>query len=95
MKPPSNTHLSKPKQRAQLWTKDDLAYAFECAAEFLEAEEWPEDDGGAQVAAYREAAERVRRMADRLYKRVDGQRAYRGDGGPVPSEQTDQNHSNE
>lgn len=98
MKPPSNTHLSKPKQRAQLWTKDDLAYAFECAAEFLEAEEWPEDDGGAQVAAYREAAERVRRMADRLYKRVDGQRANRkarGDGGPVPSEQTDQNHSNE
>lgn len=83
MKPPSNTHLSKPKQRAQLWTKEDLAYAFECAAEFLEAEEWPEDDGGAQVAAYREAADRVRRMAVRLYTRK-----ARGKGGPLPSEQS-------
>jgi len=35
----------------------DLAYAYECAADFLEMEEWPEDDGGAQVAtttAYRQ-----------------------------------------
>jgi len=43
----------------------DLAYAYECAADFLEMEEWPEDDGGAQVAAYREAARRIRRMASR------------------------------
>lgn len=67
MKNPSNTHLSEPRKRARLWSTDDLAYAFECAADFLEAEEWPEDDGGAQVAAYREAAKRVRRMAERLY----------------------------
>jgi hypothetical protein len=51
MKPPSNTHLSKPKQRAQLWTKDDLAYAFECAAEFLEAEEWPSGSGAWLIAS--------------------------------------------
>lgn len=73
----SNTHLSKPKKSTWLWTSDDLAYAFECAADFLEAEEWPEDDGGAQVAAYREAAKRVRRMADRLYAK--------GSGGPPSS----------
>ena len=45
---------------------DDLAYAFDCAADFLEQEEWPEDDGGVQVAAYREAARRIRRMAARI-----------------------------
>lgn len=49
---------------------DDLAYAFECAADFLEAEEWPEDDGGKQVAAYREAAKRVRRQADHYRRKA-------------------------
>ena len=29
----------------------DLAYALDNAAEFLENEEWPERDGGAQIAA--------------------------------------------
>lgn len=53
---------SKPK----LWSNDDLAFAFNAACDFLLMEEWPEDDGGAQVAAYREAARRIRRMADRL-----------------------------
>ena len=48
------------------WTQDDLRYALELAADFLEMEEWPEDDGGYQVAAYREAAKRIRRMAKRL-----------------------------
>ena len=52
------TKLPKPKA-------DDIAYAYECAAEFLEAEEWPEEDGGAQVAAYREVAKRLRRGAIR------------------------------
>lgn len=47
---------------------DDLAFAYECAADFLEAEEWPEDDGGAQVAAYREVAKRLRRAAARAAK---------------------------
>ncbi len=45
---------------------DDLAYAFDCAADFLEQEEWPENDGGVQVAAYREAARRIRRIAARV-----------------------------
>jgi hypothetical protein len=48
------------------WKPDDLAYAMENAAEFLETEEWPEDDGGAQCAANREAAKRIRAMAKRL-----------------------------
>ena len=48
------------------WNTDDLHYALSLAADFLENEEWPEDDGGAQVAAYKEAAKRVRRMAKRL-----------------------------
>ena len=47
---------------------DDLVFAYECAADFLEAEEWPEDDGGAQVAAYREVAKRLRRAAARAAK---------------------------
>lgn len=50
----------------KLWSNDDLAFAFEAARDFLLMEEWPEDDGGAQVAAYREAARRIQRMADRL-----------------------------
>lgn len=53
--------LPKPKA-------DDIAYAYECAADFLEAEEWPEADGGAQVAAYREVAKRLRRAAIRAGK---------------------------
>lgn len=55
--------LPKPKA-------DDIAYAYECAADFLEAEEWPEDDGGAQVAAYREVAKRLRRAARRAAKSI-------------------------
>lgn len=56
----------EPKSRKRLWTNDDLAYALNNAAEFLESEEWPEDDGGQQCAANREAAKRIRRMADRV-----------------------------
>ena len=55
--------LPKPKA-------DDIAYAYDCAADFLEAEEWPEDDGGAQVAAYREVAKRLRRAALRAVKSI-------------------------
>jgi len=47
----------------------DLIYALGNAAEFLENEEWPEDDGGAQEAANREAAKRIRRMAQRYGKK--------------------------
>lgn len=53
--------LPKPKV-------DDIAYAYECAADFLEAEEWPEDDGGATIAAYREVAKRLRRAGLRVTK---------------------------
>lgn len=52
--------------RAKTWSPDDLAFALESAADFLEAEEWPEDDGGAQVRAYKEGAKRIRRMASRV-----------------------------
>ncbi len=54
------------RKTPKLWSNDDLAFAFNAASDFLLMEEWPEDDGGAQVAAYREAAKRIRRMADRL-----------------------------
>ena len=47
-------------------TADDLMYAYEQAADFLDAEEWPEDDGGAQMAAYREVAKRLRRTSARI-----------------------------
>lgn len=60
------------KKAEPIFDSDDLAYAFECAADFLEAEEWPENDGGKQVAAYREAAKRVRRQAD-YYRRKAAQ----------------------
>ena len=62
----SAPELPKPKA-------DDIAYAYECAADFLEAEEWPEDDGGAQVAAYREVAKRLRRLALRAAKSIPTQ----------------------
>lgn len=45
----------------------DLAYALDNAAEFLKNEEWPERDGGQQVAANREAAKRISKMAKRQW----------------------------
>lgn len=54
----------KPK-----FTANDLIYAYESAADFLENEEWPENDGGAQMEAYREAAKRIRAMVARMVKR--------------------------
>ncbi|UNE61043.1 hypothetical protein [Xanthomonas oryzae] len=52
--------------KEKLWNNDDLDFALRAAADFLELEEWPDDDGGAQVAAYKEAAKRIRKMAERL-----------------------------
>lgn len=60
--------MANNKQRK--WTHDDVIYALENAAEFLESEEWPEDDGGAQVEANHEAAKRIRAMAERMNKRL-------------------------
>lgn len=54
----------KPK-----FTADDLEFALENAAAFLEAEEWPESDGGAQEAANKEAAKRIRAMVKRSVTR--------------------------
>lgn len=56
----------KTKKTSKKYTNDDLAYTLQMAAEFLENEEWPENDGGAQVAAYKEAAKRIRRMEKRV-----------------------------
>jgi hypothetical protein len=50
----------------KIWNNDDLAYALNLAAEFLEMEEWPDYDGGKQETAYREAAKRIRRLADKV-----------------------------
>lgn len=59
----------KNKKTKKKWSNDDLCFAFECAVDFLEAEEWPGDDNGAQEAAYKEAAKRIRRMVVRLNKK--------------------------
>lgn len=48
----------------------DLAYALDNAAEFLDNQEWPEADGGAQIAANREAAKRIRKMAERQWAKA-------------------------
>lgn len=63
-----NSTVPNRAQHQPVPKADDIAYAYECAADFLEAEEWPEDDGGAQVAAYREVAKRLRRAAARAAK---------------------------
>ena len=53
------------KVATAVFTSDDLLYAMENAAEFLDNEEWPHDDGtdreGSQCAANAEAAKRIRR----------------------------------
>ena len=55
------------KKKQPVWTVDDLCYALENAAEFLEDEEWPEPaDKAAQEAANREGACRIRKMSHRL-----------------------------
>lgn len=54
------------KKNKKIWNNDDLHYAYMAAINFLKMEEWPEDDGGKQVAAYKEAAKRIQKMADRL-----------------------------
>jgi len=49
------------------FTAHELCFSLECAAEFLENEEWPDpEDREQQMAAYQEAAIRIRRMAARI-----------------------------
>ena len=46
------------------YSREDLAFALESAAEFLENEEWPDESERESVeSAYKEAAKRIRRMA--------------------------------
>jgi len=53
------------------WTIDDLLYALENAAEFLELEECSEpSQAESQEAANREAARRIRLMARRIENRA-------------------------
>lgn len=80
--------MRKAKPAVPLFDLDDLAYAFECAADFLEAEEWPEDDGGKQVAAYREAAKRVRRQANYYRRKAINESFPSASGDQQPNEKT-------
>ena len=56
-----------PKKPA--FTDDDLEWALESAATFLDAEEWPGERREEQQAAYREAAKRIRAMVKRSVMR--------------------------
>lgn len=56
--------MAKKKQEFDI---DDLLYAYSVAADCIDNEEWAEDDGGKQVAAYREVAKRLRRTATRVW----------------------------
>ena len=56
--------------KTKIYTQDDLMCAFECAADFLEAEEWPNpEDMVAQSAANKEAARRIRAIVTRMIKK--------------------------
>lgn len=58
---------------------NDLLYALECAAEFIDAEEWPEPDTkAAQEAANRYAAKCIREMVKRLESKRSEKRLDRG-----------------
>lgn len=49
------------------YSNDDLCFSLDCAAEFLENEEWPEDSEREQVMeANKEAIRRIRRMSERI-----------------------------
>lgn len=50
------------------WTLDDLIFALDNAAEFLENEEFP--DNGEQELANKEGARPIRAMANRLNKKA-------------------------
>lgn len=53
----------------RIYSDSDLDYAFEQAIDFLECEEWPQNDGGAQVEAYREAAKQIRKILEKRIKK--------------------------
>ena len=58
---------TRPIETKNGFDLDDLLYALENAAEFLETEQWPEPETKPyQEAANREGAKRIRRMCRRL-----------------------------
>ena len=58
-------------RKADLWKLDDLLYALENAAEFLELEECSEpSEAEAQIAANREGARRIRLMVAKLQEKI-------------------------
>jgi N-methylhydantoinase B/oxoprolinase/acetone carboxylase alpha subunit len=61
--------MEKGKQPIQ-FEPYDLIFALEQAAEFLEREEWPDEETkAAQLAANKEGAKRIRAMAERYAKK--------------------------
>jgi hypothetical protein len=63
----STTPKASASAACSIFELDDLLYALENAAEFLDNEEWPEPETKAsQEAANREGAKRIRRMMRRL-----------------------------
>ena len=52
--------------KIKAYNDTDLIYAINLAADALDLEEWHEEDGGSQEAAYREVSKRLRKMADRV-----------------------------
>ena len=65
---PDETRVSLGKKKKPKWILDDLIFALENAAEFLENEEFP--DNGEQELANKEGAKRIRAMANRLNKKA-------------------------
>jgi hypothetical protein len=54
------------------YTKDDLCFALEYAADFIEFEEWNEPADRKRVeAAYKEVGRRLRRMSKRENRKPD------------------------
>lgn len=62
---------------------DNICFAYEQAASFLENEEWPGDDKVEVCAAYSEVAKRLRDTSTRIYARATRPRPT--DGAPVGS----------
>lgn len=64
----ADRHAPRPASATgSIFELDDLLYALENAAEFLDNEEWPEPaTKAAQESANREGANRIRRMMRRL-----------------------------
>ena len=65
---PIERRVRRGKTEKPKWVLDDLIFALENSAEFLEMEEFP--DNGEQELANKEGAKRIRAMANRLNKKA-------------------------